>query len=94
MGGSLAPTLAIVGRVIRDRIEVGRRVRSLTSQARVSTVMLLITTYFIALLMWRQNPDGTRVFLKSDVGSICVAGSMVLQAVGIVWQALASRNMY
>ncbi len=94
VGGSLAPTLAVVGRVIRDRIEVGRRVRSLTSQARVSTVMLLITTYFIALLMWRQNPAGTRVFLKSDVGAIAVAGSMVLQAVGIVWQALASRNMY
>lgn len=94
VGGSLAPTLSIVGRVLRDRIEVARRVRSLTAQARVSTVMLLLTTYFIALLMWRQNPARVRLFVISPIGSIAVAGSMVMQAIGIVWQALASRNVY
>ena len=30
VGGSLAPTLATVGRIIRDRIELTRRIRSLT----------------------------------------------------------------
>ena len=37
VGGSLAPTLATVGRIIRDRIELTRRVRSLTVQSRAST---------------------------------------------------------
>lgn len=94
VGGSLAPTLAVVGRVLRDRIEVGRRVRSLTAQARVSTVMLLLTTYFIAVLMWRQNPGRVRLFVTSPAGSLLVAASMVMQAIGVVWQALASRNIY
>ena len=33
VGGSLAPTLATVGRIIRDRIELTRRVRSLSVQS-------------------------------------------------------------
>src|SRR6202043_1613176 len=40
-GGSLAPTLATVGRVVRDRIEVSRRIRSLTAQSRVSVVAVM-----------------------------------------------------
>ena len=33
-GGSLAPTLASVGRTIRDRIEIARRIRSNSAQSR------------------------------------------------------------
>jgi uncharacterized membrane protein (UPF0127 family) len=38
IGGSLAPTLATVGRQVRDRIELSRRLRSLTVQSRASTI--------------------------------------------------------
>jgi Flp pilus assembly protein TadB len=52
VGGSLAPILATVGDTIRDRIELSRRLRSLTTQSRVSTIAILGTTYFIALVVW------------------------------------------
>src|SRR5205085_5028618 len=67
-GGSLTPTLATVGRVIRDRIEVNRRIRALTSQARTSTVAVLLVTYFLALIIWRNDPERMRQFLATAIG--------------------------
>src|SRR5438093_759703 len=54
VGGSLAPILATVGRAVRDRIELARRINSLTTQARLSIGAVLGTTYFVALAVWRN----------------------------------------
>jgi tight adherence protein B len=85
VGGSLAPTLSTVGRTIRDRIDVGRRVRSMTMQSRVSTLAVLAVTYFLALIMWRNSPERFVAFLTNSIGQACVALALLLQAVGIVW---------
>jgi len=94
VGGSLAPTLATVGRVIRDRIDVSRRIRSLTAEARVSVVAVLFATGFIALVMWRADPERMRQFLATTLGRGLVTGVVILQAVGIVWSAAISRVKY
>ena len=93
-GGSLTSTLATVGRVIRDRIEVNRRIRSLTNQARMSTIAVLLVTYFIALIIWRNDPDRMRQFLGTSIGQGLAAGAILLQAVGLVWSAALSRLKY
>jgi Flp pilus assembly protein TadB len=93
-GGSLAPTLATVGRVIRDRIEVRRRIGTLTTQARASTVAVLGATYFIALIMWRNDPERMQRFLANVFGQGLVAVGVVLQAVGIIWVSALSKLRY
>ena len=85
VGGSLTDTLATVGRIIRDRIEITQRLRALTTQAQASIIAVLVVTYFIAALMWRNNPSRMGHFLASDVGQWMVAISIVLEGVGIVW---------
>ncbi|MEM1069756.1 MAG: type II secretion system F family protein, partial [Planctomycetota bacterium] len=45
-GGRLAPTLATVGRTIRDRIEVTRRIQSNIAQSQFSTFAILGLVYF------------------------------------------------
>jgi Flp pilus assembly protein TadB len=87
VGGSLAPTLASVGRTVRDRIEVSRRIRSLTMQSRVSTIAVLAATYFIAVVMWRNDPVRMQEFLSTSLGRSLVVAAMLLQAFGIVWAA-------
>jgi len=87
VGGSLAPTLSTVGRTIRDRIEIARRIRSMTTQSRVSTIAVLGTTYFLGVLMWRNDPARMEEFLTNSVGKALVAGALVLEAVGVVWAA-------
>ncbi|MCI0682415.1 MAG: type II secretion system F family protein [Gemmataceae bacterium] len=93
-GGSLAATLATVGRVIRDRVEVQRRIRALSTQARISTIAVLVVTYFIALIIWRNDPERMRQFLATSVGQYLAAGAIVLQAVGLVWASALSRLKY
>lgn len=93
-GGSLAPTLATVGRVVRDRIEVNRRIRTLTTQGRASIVAILLLSYVLALIMWRNDPERMEQFLATNLGQALIAGAMLLQAVGIVWSAVLSRMKY
>jgi Flp pilus assembly protein TadB len=93
-GGSLAPTLATVGRVIRDRIEVNRRIRGLTTQARASTLAVLLVTYFIGILMWRNDPERMVRFLTNSLTQPVVAIAILLQGVGLVWTAALSRMKY
>jgi tight adherence protein B len=93
-GGNLAPILANVGRTIRDRIEINRRIQSNIAQSQVSTAAVLALTYFIALIVWRTNPDQTDLFLSTIYGQWMVAGTILLQAVGIAWMSAISRLRY
>jgi Flp pilus assembly protein TadB len=94
VGGTLTPTLAMVGRTIRDRIEIARRIRSNTAQSQLSTVFILLLTYFIAAIVWRNNPDQMTAFVHTEIGSYFVTGSMVLQCLGIVWMNAISKARF
>ena len=93
-GGSLAPTLATVGRVIRDRVEVTRRIRTLTTQGRLSVGAVLFLTFFLAIIMWRNDPDRMTSFLATTVGQAMTAAVLVLQGFGVAWTARLSRLKY
>jgi Flp pilus assembly protein TadB len=94
VGGSLAPTLASVGKIIRDRVETARRIRGSAMQARLSTLLVLLVIYFIAFIMWRNDPDRMRQFLSTAVGQGLAAITILLQALGILWSARMSRMSY
>jgi len=94
VGGKLSSTLTTVGRTIRDRIEVSRRIRSNTAQSQFSTLAIIGLTYFIAVIVWRNGPEQMEEFVRSSVGSWFVAGSVVLQAVGIAWMNLISKPRF
>ena len=85
VGGSLAPTLASVGRSIRDRIEISRRIRAQSTEAQGSVVGIVCITYFLALMMWRANPASFEEFLTSAIGANFVGAALVLQAIGLLW---------
>jgi tight adherence protein B len=92
VGGSLAATLATVARTIRDRIELGRRVRALGIEANVSVVAVLLIAYLLGFLMWRAEPARMEAFLTSPVGSQVVSLVIALQAIGLMWMSRISRG--
>jgi tight adherence protein B len=94
VGGSLTGPLAVVGRAIRDRIEMARRVRSVTAQGRLSMVAVIAVTYFVALVVWRNDPDRMRQFLATSLGQWLVAAGVMLQAIGVFWTARLSRMQF
>lgn len=93
-GGNLAPTLATTGRFIRDRIEISRRVRAHTTEARFSVIAVLGLTYFLALLMWHLAPDRVDGFLATELGQSAAAVAIILQALGALWVSRMSKIRY
>jgi tight adherence protein B len=94
VGGRLTTTLSAVGRTIRDRIEISRRIHSNTAQSQFSTIAIIGLTYFIAAIVWRNGPEQMAEFVTSTLGRWFVAGSMILQAVGIVWMNWISKPRF
>jgi tight adherence protein B len=92
VGGSVASTLATVGRTIRDRIELSRRVRAQAIEAHVSVAAVMAIAYILAVLMWRANPERLEAFVRTGVGSELVAAVIGLQAIGLVWMSRISRS--
>lgn len=85
VGGRLSHSLANVGKTIRDRLELSRRMQAMTTQARLSVISVIMVTYFIGVLMWRNDPERMEDYLVSLVGQSLVATAMILQAVGVLW---------
>jgi len=94
VGGRLAPTLATVGRTIRDRIQITRRIESNIAQSQFSTFAILGLIYLIAVIVWRNGPQPMEEFVTSSVGSWFVSGSIIAQAVGIAWMNLVSKPRF
>ena len=94
VGGSLATTLSTVGRTVRDRIELSRRVRAQGVEAHASVAVVLVLAYVLGLLMWRANPERLEALVRSGVGTELVAGAILLQAVGLVWMSKLSRSSF
>jgi tight adherence protein B len=91
VGGSLAPILATVGRTVRDRIELSRRISAMTGQARLSIGAVLGTTYFVGLAVWRNDPARMESFLSTTIGQGLFAMTLLLQAAGIAWASVLTR---
>jgi tight adherence protein B len=94
VGGSLATTLATVGRTVRDRIELSRRVRAQGVESHASVAVVLMIAYVLAFLMWRTNPDRLEAFVRTGVGTALVAGVIGLQAIGLMWMSEMSRSRF
>jgi len=94
VGGSLATTLGTVGRTVRDRIELSRRVRAQGVEAHASVAVVLFLAYLLGLLMWRTNPERLEAFVGTALGTGLIAGVMALQAIGLVWMSKLSRPDY
>jgi len=93
-GGSIASAMSLVGKAIRDRIELSRRVRSQAVEAKASVVGVLAISYGVALVMWRANPEALESFLTSSIGTYITSATIALQAIGIAWISRMSRIRY
>jgi tight adherence protein B len=91
VGGSLAPTLSTVGRTIRERIELARRIAAQTTQARLSAIAFLGLAYFVVWVSWRSNPARVEGFLTTSIGELASSFAIGLQALGLIWMARVSR---
>ena len=57
MGGNLAETLEIAGETIRDRIRMHRQVEVLTSEERLTGIIVAALPIVVALMLFVMNPE-------------------------------------
>ena len=84
-GGSLAATLSSVGRSIRDRLDVVRRVRAQAAEAQFSVIGILGIVYLVAALLYRSDPQRIREFMQWTPGVALTIAAIAMQALGLLW---------
>lgn len=93
-GGTVADTLLGIAKVIRDRVELMRRVQAESVEVHASVVSITAVSYLLTYLLWRTDPANMTAFLVSTPGVYLCSLAICLQAVGIVWVAFISRFKY
>jgi len=93
-GGSLAPTLSMVARSVRDNVELRRRINSESMQAQGSVLGILAITYGIGIVTWKTHPERVESFVADDMGIKLLAAAMILQAAGLFWMSRMIKIRY
>lgn len=84
MGGNLAQTLDTIGDTIRDRIRIKREIQVLTSQQRLSGLILVAMPPLLAFGLAILNPDYMRQLLEPGLTRLLLLGALIAQIVGFI----------
>ncbi|SDS42842.1 tight adherence protein B [Agrococcus carbonis] len=85
VGGSLAETLDGVAHTIRERGQIRRQVKTLSSEGRLSAVILMALPFGVAGFLMIINPAYLAPLFASGLGIAMLAGGAVLMVVGGIW---------
>jgi tight adherence protein B len=83
-GGNLSEILQKVSMTIRERARIGRQVRTLTAEGRLSARILLVMPFAMLLWQWRVNPDNFAK-LTEGIGLIFLGIAGILLVLGSLW---------
>jgi tight adherence protein B len=90
VGGAWARALDGAAAGLRDRAEVAREVRALTSQARSSAAVMVLAPLGFAAYAWTTDPRIAAFALGHPLGWACLTTGFLLDVVGAAWmRALA-----
>ena len=85
VGGNLASVLRTLADTIREREQLRRQVRVLSTEGRVSGMVLGALPAVVALFMLATNPSYLGVLVTGAVGRLAIVFSLGLMVVGAVW---------
>lgn len=84
VGGNLAEILGNVAETLRDRASIGRHVKALTAEGRLSAVFISAMPFVMFLYLWITNPDYVGVLFTEPLGRVMLGTGMVLLVVGVI----------
>jgi tight adherence protein B len=85
VGGNLAEVLDLVAQTVRERAALRRQVSALTSEGRLSAVILVVLPFIEGAALWMLNPNYFKTLLANGLGVGLMAAAAVLTVVGGVW---------
>lgn len=85
VGGNLAEILDNVADTLRERAQMRRQVRVLTSEGRLSAWVLALMPFAIGLYMFTTNREYIMLLFTTKVGLVMVSGAGLFLLAGILW---------
>jgi tight adherence protein B len=84
VGGNLASLLDGVSYTMRERERIRGDVKTLTSQQRMTGMIIGALPIFLGLLFFAINPDYMAVLFTETVGQVFIVVAVMLEILGIV----------
>ena len=85
VGGNLAETMRTTAKTLREREELGRHVRGLSAEGRLSAYILIALPVGIFLYTMQTNREYVELLWTRPMGMIMLAGGLVSLVIGWFW---------
>lgn len=85
VGGNLAEILDNIALTIRERVRIKGEVRTLTSQGRISGIIVSVLPLFLAAIISVTNPSYITYLFRHPLGLAMVGGAFLSELVGIMF---------
>jgi tight adherence protein B len=90
-GGNLAELLDKISGVLRGRFRFERRVRTLSAEGRLSSVILISVPFVLFGMIYLSSPNYVAELIDESVGHTLIAVAAVFMVVGIIWVRKITR---
>jgi tight adherence protein B len=92
-GGDTGRSLTAVADTLRERRALRREVRALSSQARMSAVVIAVAPVAFAVVAGGTDGATARFLLRTPGGLVCLVGGLALDAAGWWWMDRITRTV-
>lgn len=92
-GAAMAASLDRAAASLRQRSALGDEIRALTSQTRVSGMVVAAAPAGFAAVVAVADPGALAVLVATPVGLLSLAAGLVLEGVGVWWMGRLSRGV-
>jgi tight adherence protein B len=84
-GGNLSEVLENISKIIRDRLKLFGRVRTLSAEGRFSALILTLLPFGTLALLYLVDPELTSTLWKDETGLKLIYGTLFFMFLGTVW---------
>ncbi len=91
VGGNLAEVLDVLANTMRERAELRRHVHALTSEGRLSAIILFLLPFVMVTLLFVVNPGYISTLFTTPVGLTLLVFGGLLLIIGGVWLNRATK---
>lgn len=94
VGGNLAEVLDNVNHTIRERAQLGRQVRALSAEGRLSAIILVALPIALLLIISVTNPKYAKIFYTTLPGWLMLGLVAVMMTIGTIWMLRLVKPKY
>ena len=84
VGGNLSDILDVISHTVKDRIRIQQEIRVLTSQGRMSGLIIALLPAVLMVLLMLLNPGYFTEFFASPVGKTMLGVSVIMEVIGFM----------